>query len=130
MIQVKRVYEPPKASDGARFLVDQLWPRGLKKADVKVQGWTKAVAPSTQLRRWFGHDPAKWEESQQRYFAELENNRDAWQPLLEAARGGSITLVFGARDVEYNNAVALKSFLEKRLKSSRPRARHRLAVAG
>src|ERR1041385_1698311 len=130
MIQVKRVYELPKASDGARFLVDQLWPRGLKKADVKVQDWAKAVAPSTQLRRWFGHDPAKWKEFQQRYFAELEKNRDAWQPLFEAAGESNITLVFGARDVEYNNAVALKSFLENRLKSTRPRARHRLAVAG
>ena len=124
MIKVKRVYERPAADDGARFLVDHLWPRGLKKEAVAVESWTKAVSPSSELRQWFGHEPAKWEEFQRRYFAELDKKPETWQPLLEAARAGDITLVFSARDTQHNNAVALKGYLEKRLKAKptrRPR---------
>lgn len=121
MIAVKRVYEPPEAGDGARFLVDHLWPRGLKKEQVKLTLWSKAVSPSNELRHWFGHEPSKWKEFQRRYFVELEKKPDTWQPLLRAAREGDITLVFGARDEEHNNAVALKSYLEKRLKAKTPR---------
>ncbi len=130
MISVKRVYEPPAASDGTRFLVDHLWPRGLKKEAVKVKSWIKAVSPSNELRHWFGHEPAKWKEFQRRYFAELDQKPETWQPLLEAAQEGHITLVFSARDEEHNNAVALKSYLEKRLRAKTPRRQqHHLASA-
>jgi uncharacterized protein YeaO (DUF488 family) len=115
MIRSKRVYEPPEPSDGLRFLVDRLWPRGKRKEELALQGWPKEVAPSDELRRWFGHDPARWEEFQRRYFAELDEKPQAWQPLLEAAREGDITLVYAARDPQRNNAVALKQYLESRL---------------
>lgn len=115
MIHVKRVYEPPAPEDGKRFLVDHLWPRGVRREELQLDGWLKDVAPSDALRRWFGHDPAKWEAFRQRYFAELEAKPEAWRPLLEAAREGDVTLLFGARDEQHNNAVALKIFLEKRL---------------
>ena len=117
MIRVKRVYEPPAASDGTRFLVDHLWPRGLKKDEVKVKGWIKAASPSNKLRQWFGHDPAKWKEFERRYFAELDKHQETWQPLVEAAREGDVALVYSARDEEHNNAVALKAYLDKRLKT-------------
>jgi len=128
MIRVKRVYVPPAVSDGTRFLVDHLWPRGLKKEEVKVKSWIKPISPSNELRHWFGHEPAKWKEFQRRYFAELDQKPETWQPLLEAAQEGDITLVFSARDEECNNAVALKSYLEKRLKARTPRRRQRHPV--
>lgn len=121
MIRIKRVYEAPSESDGARFLVDHLWPRGLKKAQVKVRSWIKSVSPSNGLRQWFGHEPAKWKEFRRRYFAELDKKPETWQPLLEAAREGDITLVFSTRDEQHNNALALQSYLEKRLKAKAPR---------
>lgn len=127
MIRVKRVYESPEESDGTRFLVDHLWPRGVKKEEANVEGWIKAVSPSNELRRWFGHDPGKWKEFQRRYFAEMDKKPETWQPLLEAARAGEITLVFSARDEEHNNAVALKRYLEKRLKAKGPRKQKYLA---
>ncbi len=115
-VRVKRVYDPPAPEDGRRFLVDRLWPRGVKKEALRLDAWLKELAPSDALRRWFGHDPARWEEFQRRYFAELEAKPEAWRPLLEAAREGTVTLLFSARDDEHNNAVALKAFLEgKRL---------------
>ena len=119
MIRVKRVYEPAEKSDGVRFLVDHLWPRGLKKEAVEVERWIKLVAPSNELRRWFGHEPAKWKEFQRRYFEELNEQPAIWQPLLEAAREKNITLVYSARDPDHNNAVALKSYLEKKLARER-----------
>jgi uncharacterized protein YeaO (DUF488 family) len=109
VIRVKRAYEAPAAHDGTRFLVDHLWPRGLKKEKLKVKSWIKAVSPSNELRHWFGHDPAKWKEFQRRYFAELSQNPERWEPLLQAAQEGGVTLVFGARDEEHNNAIALKT---------------------
>jgi len=123
MIRLKRAYDTPLAADGIRFLVDQLWPRGLKKEDLKPYSWTKDVSPSSELRRWFGHEPAKWEEFQRRYQAELDQKPEAWQPLLAAAKRSDITLAFGARDTEHNNAVVLKGYLEKRLKVKGPRHR-------
>ena len=114
---MKRVYAPVEKGDGRRFLVDHLWPRGVKKEALRAERWMKAVSPSDELRHWFGHDPAKWKEFQRRYFAELRKSPETWQPLLEAARAGSITLIFSAKDEEHNNAVALKSFLEKKLAS-------------
>ncbi|MEO8354011.1 MAG: DUF488 domain-containing protein [Chthoniobacteraceae bacterium] len=111
-IRLKRAYEPASRGDGRRFLVDRLWPRGVKKEDAALDGWLKEIAPSTALRKWFGHDPKKWAEFQRRYRAELEGNREAVRPLLEAARKGPLTLVYGARDQEHNDAVVLKSWLE------------------
>lgn len=115
MIQLKRAYDPPASEDGSRFLVDRLWPRGARRKHLKLEAWLKDVAPGDDLRRWFGHDPAKWEAFRQRYFAELDDKPEAWQPILEAAREGDITLVYSARDTEHNNAVALKAYLEKQL---------------
>jgi uncharacterized protein YeaO (DUF488 family) len=108
----KRVYEAPGPEDGARFLVERLWPRGLKKEALQAEGWPKDVAPSGALRRWFGHDPAKWVEFERRYFAELDGRPEALEPLLEAARRGRVTLLYSARDREHNNAVALREYLE------------------
>lgn len=127
MIRVKRVYEPAVKSDGARFLIDHLWPRGVKKEAVHVERWIKSVSPSNELRSWFGHEPAKWKEFQRRYFAELDEQPENWQSLLEAAREKDITLVYSARDSEHNNAVALKSYLEKKL-ARKPRAKAKKLV--
>ncbi len=113
MIRVKRVYESPEPGDGARFLVDRLWPRGVKKANLQLDGWLKDIAPSDELRRWFGHDPAKWDEFQIRYDEELSTNLHALQPVIEAVMRGDVTLLYGAHDAEHNNAVALKRYLEK-----------------
>ena len=115
MIQIKRVYEPAAKADGQRFLVERLWPRGIKKEALALNGWQKEVAPSHELRKWFNHDPAKWKEFQRRYRAELDARPETWQPLLEAARAGNLTLLFSARDTEHNNAIVLKAFLEERL---------------
>lgn len=117
MIIIERAYTSGSAKDGQRFLVDRLWPRGIKKEALQVDGWIKDVAPSDKLRKWFGHDPDRWCEFSERYFAELDHNSKAWRPLLEAARKGDITLLYGAKDEEHNNAVVLRAYLEKRLKS-------------
>jgi uncharacterized protein YeaO (DUF488 family) len=114
MIKLKRVYEPPSRSDGARVLVERLWPRGLKKERAAVDLWLKDVAPSTELRKWFGHDPAKWEAFQRRYREELRQKKDAIQLLKEKGKKGTVTLVYAARDEEHNGALALKRFLEGR----------------
>jgi len=116
VIQVKRVYEKPAKSDGARFLVDRLWPRGVKKGVLQVDGWVKDVAPSDALRRWFAHKPEKWTVFQKRYFAELDQKREAWETILEEAWRGNVTLLFSARDAERNNAVALRDYLMAKLK--------------
>lgn len=117
MINAKRVYDPAPAEDGQRFLVDRLWPRGVKKEALKIQAWIKEVAPSDDLRHWFGHAPDKWCEFNERYFAELGVKLETWQPLLEAARNGKITLLFSTREMQRNNAVTLRAYLEKKLKS-------------
>ncbi len=114
-VRTKRAYDPPGADDGARFLVDRLWPRGVRKSALKLDGWLKDVAPSDRLRKWFGHDPERWEGFLERYFAELDEKPDALRPLLDAARSRhGVTLLFAARDAERNNAAALKRFLESR----------------
>ena len=115
MLKIKRVYEDAEAGDGVRFLVDRLWPRGIKKDDLKMTAWLKDVAPSPELRRWFGHDPDKWGEFQERYRAELEEHPEAWKPILEEARDGDVTLLYSARDTEHNSALLLKSFLEEQI---------------
>lgn len=118
MIQVKRAYEAASKNDGTRFLVERLWPRGVKKENLKVEAWLKDIAPSSELRNWFRHDRAKWAEFRRRYFKELSKHPDAWQPLLAQASRGRVTLVYSAHDTEHNNAVALKEFLEQKLKSA------------
>jgi|SRR5438876_3403803 len=115
MIKLKRAYEPASREDGARFLVERLWPRGLAKRDLRLDGWLKDVAPSAELRKWFSHDPKKWPEFRRRYFAELRATRTTWQPLVNAARRGRVTFVYAARDTARNGAVALKTFLDQRL---------------
>ena len=116
MLKTKRVYDPAEASDGIRFLVDRLWPRGIKKEKLEMNAWLKDAAPSPALRKWFGHDPAKWQEFQQRYQTELEANPEAWQPILQAAKRKDVTLLYSARDTEHNSAVLLKAFLEKKMR--------------
>jgi uncharacterized protein YeaO (DUF488 family) len=116
MIKLKRAYDPPAANDGARFLVERLWPRGMRKADLPLNGWLKDVAPSTELRRWFGHDPRRWREFRRRYAAELRENARALEPLLAAARERQTTLVYSARDTEHNAAVVLRDHLVHKLR--------------
>jgi uncharacterized protein YeaO (DUF488 family) len=116
-IDLKRAYDPPARSDGRRILVDRVWPRGIAKDDLQIDAWLKVLAPSTGLRKWFGHDPAKWDEFKKRYARELEQRSEALEDLVEKARAGHVTLVFGAKDTEHNNAVALREILERRLKS-------------
>jgi uncharacterized protein YeaO (DUF488 family) len=115
MIRLKRVDEAPTASDGARFLVERLWPRGIKKSSLPIEAWLKDVAPSTELRKWFGHEQARWNEFRTRYFTELDDKPDAWLPLLKAARHGTVTLIYSSHDSERNNAVALLEFLAMKL---------------
>ncbi|MCC6955921.1 MAG: DUF488 domain-containing protein [Anaerolineales bacterium] len=117
MLKVKRVYEKAEPSDGTRFLVERLWPRGMRKEALQMDAWLKDVAPSSDLRRWFGHDPLKWDEFEKRYWAELKSNPDAWAPILQAAKQGDVTLLYSAHDTEHNNALALMRFLEKSSKS-------------
>ena len=119
MIRVKRAYEAGTEEDGVRFLVERLWPRGIKKEDLVVEGWLKDLAPSTELRKWFNHDPTKWDEFRQRYSRELEKHPTVWRPLLARARRGRVTLVFSAHDTQFNNAIALKQFLESKAKHGR-----------
>lgn len=114
-IALKRVYDPASRSDGTRVLVDRLWPRGIAKAKARVDAWLKEVGPSTALRTWFGHDPARWPEFQRRYHRELANSGAA-QPVADLARRGPITLLFAAKDEEHNNAVALRDYLTRMLK--------------
>lgn len=114
MIRTRRVYEAPGSGEGQRFLVERLWPRGMKKEVLARDGWLKDVAPSAALRRWFAHEPAKWQEFQRRYEAELDARPEAWQPLLRAARRGRVTLLYSARDTEHNNALALQAYLEEK----------------
>jgi uncharacterized protein YeaO (DUF488 family) len=116
-IRIKRVYDELASDDGARFLVDRLWPRGVKKSALSDVTWLRDIAPSAPLRNWFDHDPAKWDEFRKRYRSELEKNSAVWKPLLDAARKGRVTLLFAARDTEMNQAVVLKEFLEKKQKS-------------
>jgi uncharacterized protein YeaO (DUF488 family) len=115
MIQLKRVYEKPEAHDGIRFLIERLWPRGVRKADLVTDGWQKEAGPSDQLRKWFSHDPEKWAEFQHRYFAELDTRPEAWEPILKAAERGTVTLLYSSHDTEHNNAVALERYLEVKL---------------
>ena len=111
-IRIKRVYQEPEESDGRRILVDRLWPRGLSKDKAKVHVWVKEIAPSTELRRWYGHNPDKWPEFKIRYAVELEANRSKVDELLEEVQAGTVTFLYGSKEERLNNAVALKEFIE------------------
>lgn len=116
-IKLKRAYDAPTKSDGHRVLVDRIWPRGISKNELLLDEWLKELAPSTKLRTWFNHDPAKWETFKERYFRELDQQLETVGDLLANCRRGTVTLVFGARETRYNNAVALKAYLERRLRT-------------
>lgn len=113
-IQTKRIYEAPAKTDGLRVLVDRVWPRGRKKEDVRIDRWLKSVAPSSELRKWFNHEPDKWPEFKNRYFEELRQHPNEVAELLEDAGQRTVTLVYGARDERHNNAVALHEYLTQR----------------
>ena len=122
MLQLKRAYDPVSSTDGKRFLVERLWPRGLSKATLHLDAWLKDVAPSTPLRKWFSHDPDKWPQFRARYFRELDSQPDSWRPIVTAARRGTVTLVYSSHDEEHNNAVALREYLYAKGRSrSRPK---------
>ncbi|MBS0366700.1 MAG: DUF488 domain-containing protein [Proteobacteria bacterium] len=110
-VRIKRAYEAPSVRDGARVLVDRIWPRGLRKADAAVEVWLKEIAPSTRLRQWFAHDPARWAEFRRRYRAELAGKAGLLTQLRASARNGKLTLVYSARDTEHNQAVVLREVL-------------------
>jgi uncharacterized protein YeaO (DUF488 family) len=112
-LKLKRVYEAPRKDDGTRILVDRLWPRGLTKEKAKVDLWLKEIAPSTELRKWFGHDPKKWRSFRERYETELKDHADQLKLLKSKVKEGTVTLMYGARDQEHNEAVVLKQFLER-----------------
>lgn len=115
-IQLKRAYEKPAKSDGFRVLIDRLWPRGVRKEDLKLDQWLKELGPSTELRKWFGHDPEKWEEFRKRYFRELDAHPEEIRQLREKMHDGPLTLVFGSKEERFNDATALKEYLERRRK--------------
>lgn len=120
-IAIKRVYEAPAEGDGYRVLIDRLWPRGLTKEAVAMDVWAKELAPSTELRKWFGHDPALWDEFRQRYAVELTESASVWQALARRSAQEPVTLLYGARDEAHNDAVALKALMEQWLRRHKPR---------
>lgn len=113
-IWLRRAYDPPTRNDGHRVLVDRIWPRGVAKDEARIDAWARELAPSDDLRRWFDHDPQRWDEFQRRYRAELEQHEQALDDLVRRTAEGRVTLVYGARDQRHNNAVALRAILERR----------------
>jgi uncharacterized protein YeaO (DUF488 family) len=118
-VQIKRVYDPASSSDGYRVLIDRLWPRGVSRQSAKLDDWMKELAPSTELRHWFGHEPARFEEFRRRYIAELRDERPRLTALRRRARGGRLTLVYSAHDTEHNDAVVLAEILSRGLPKTR-----------
>ena len=110
-IKLKRAYEPPAPDDGTRILIDRLWPRGVTKSDAAINEWMKEIAPSTELRKWFGHDPSRWQEFRRRYQSEIQHHPEQFDRLRKLAQNGRITLVFSAHDEAHNDAVVLKDLL-------------------
>jgi len=121
-LRVKRAYEEPTASDGVRVLVERLWPRGVSKEDAAIELWPKDVAPSTELRQWFAHDPAKWAEFRRRYQAELAAHPEVVAELRKLARRKTVTLIYAAKDEEHNSALVLKELLERSSKQKKAQA--------
>jgi uncharacterized protein YeaO (DUF488 family) len=115
-IRVKRAYEAPSREDGERILVDRLWPRGVRKDKARVDAWVRDVAPSSQLRKWFGHDPDRWDEFKRRYFRELDAHKERIEALRRQLRGQIVTLLYGTKDTEHNNAAALRDYLTRHRK--------------
>ena len=130
VIRLRRAYAQAEPEDGRRFFVERLWPRGVEKEALRLEAWLKDVAPSTGLRQWFSHNPARWDEFRTRYWRELDDHPEAWAPLVEAARRTPITLVYSSHDEQHNNAVALKEYLDLRLSRRRgSRAHHHRSAA-
>ena len=123
MVRLKRVYDPVARTDGRRFLVERLWPRGLSKERLHLTAWLKEAGPSTELRKWFNHDPMKWSQFRTRYFRELDSRPESWRPILAAARRGMVTLIYSSHDEEHNNAVALKEYLQAKRRQPSPARR-------
>ncbi len=119
MIKIKRIYNDPigNEKDDFRILIDRLWPRGLSKEEVKIDLWLKDIAPSTSLRKWFGHDEKKWQEFKERYFKELDKNSKSVNVMLDKAKEGSVALLYGSKEEKFNNAVALKEYLEEKIEN-------------
>jgi uncharacterized protein YeaO (DUF488 family) len=115
MIRMKRVYEPPEKSDGIRILVDRLWPRGLNKSEAQLDEWMKEIAPSGELRKFYGHDISKWEEFREKYLKELSSKEELVNKIIERASEGRVTLLFAVKDEEHSNAAVLKEYLEKKM---------------
>jgi uncharacterized protein YeaO (DUF488 family) len=113
-IRLKRAYEEPQEADGFRILVDRLWPRGVSRDSAAIDLWLKEIAPSNELRKWFAHDPGKWEEFRNRYVQELDHNSASVEELSKRLREGKVTLVYAAKDQEHNNAVVIREYLEKK----------------
>lgn len=133
-LHIKRAYEPSARGDGQRFLVERLWPRGMKKEALALDAWLKEVAPSTELRKWFDHRVERWDEFCRRYRAELSANLKLWQPVLEALEQGPVTLLYSAHDTEHNGALVLRDYLaerqakrpaKRRVRGGKARATHR-----
>lgn len=112
-VWLRRAYEPPTRNDGYRILVDRLWPRGVSKDDLELDEWCRDIAPSDDLRKWFGHDASRWDEFRERYRSEIDEQRDLLDTIVEHTKQGRITLVFGARDEEHNNAVVLRELIDE-----------------
>jgi len=123
MLRIKRVYDPPEPSDGRRFLVERLWPRGVKKEALAVDAWLKDVAPSTELRKWFGHQVERWGDFRRRYRDELTASPATWEPIIEAAKRGPVTLLYSAHDTEHNGALVLRQYLAEREGKRLPKRR-------
>lgn len=128
MVKLKRVYEPVSRNDGTRFLVERLWPRGLAKERLRATAWLKEVGPSTELRRWFNHDPLKWSRFRTRYFRELDSRPESWRPIAAAARRGVVTLLYSSHDAQHNNALALQEYLRAKRGTASPSRRSRVRV--
>ena len=126
MFRIKRAYDPPARGDGQRILVERLWPRGMTKEALEADAWLKYVAPSTELRKWFGHRPERWEEFARRYRKELVANASGWEPLLDAESRGPVTLLYSARDTLHNGAIVLRDYLNALPRPHPPRRRHRV----
>ena len=124
-IRIKRAYEPRSRGDGRRILVERLWPRGMTKDSLDAHAWTKEVAPSAELRKWFGHRVKRWPEFRRRYIDELNAKSEVWTPILGAAKRGTVTLLYSARDIEHNSAAVLRDYLARRLSRQRGRPRSR-----
>ena len=118
MIKIKRVYDPSSNDDGKRILIDRLWPRGLKKENVHFDEWVKDIAPSAELRTWFRHDPKKWEEFKRLFFKELHGKRETVDDIVSLAKKDTVTLLFASKEERFNNAVALKEYIEARMSAS------------